>query len=201
MNNFFLLLPLSCLLELSQQYLQGLSGPWGAGLQAGHFASCLTRHLPSDLQSQRHCRALVCRRQNPMGTEKAESILVLMTFCWGSKAHTKSNSTSPPSEIRLTGKLSETLLIARSESSIMSGKLQYLFLLFVSVSWKKEMLGPKTPSSLTLSLFFFHILFFCVLSLNLLEKSLPFLSTLCENFRSNHHSYKGYTDWKLTKPR
>lgn len=138
------------------------------------FASCLTMHLSSDLQSQRHCGALVCRRRNPMGKEKAESILVLMTFCWGSKAHTKSNSTSSPSEIRLTGKLSETLLISRSESSIMSGKLQYLFLLFVSISWKKEMLiGPKSPSLLTLSLFFYII--FLYTEFKLVGNKLAFL--------------------------
>lgn len=160
---FFLSLPFSCQLELSQQYLQGLSGLWGAGLQAGHDSLCFLSHSAPTLcsaEGQRHCRALVCRRGNPTGTEKAESIFLFMTFSWGSKAHTKSYSSFSPSEVRLTGKLSETLLITCSESSIVSGNLQYLFLLFVSMSWKREMLvGPKSPSSLTLSLFYIIFLY------------------------------------------
>jgi len=62
---------------------------------------------------------------------KADSILLLMTSSIGSKACGNSSSSSFPSKLRLAGKQSETLLIAHSESSVVSGKLQYLFLLCV----------------------------------------------------------------------
>lgn len=75
-------------------------------------------------------RAACAGTGNPVGMGKADSILLLVTFSVGSKVCGKGSS-SFPSEIRLSGKLSETLLIAGSESSIVSAKLQYLFLLIV----------------------------------------------------------------------
>lgn len=72
-------------------------------------------------------RTILCWGASPLGMGKADSALVLLNFSVGSKACGNSGPSSFPSSIRLAGKLSEILLIACSESSIVSGMLQYLF--------------------------------------------------------------------------
>lgn len=74
----------------------------------------------------------------------------------------------------------------------------FFFFLYQCHERGKCLLALRVPAH-WLSVFF--ILFSCIQSLNLLGTSLPFLSTFCENLRSNHHSYKGYTDWRLNKSR
>lgn len=121
------------LTEMGLQYLQGFSAPRGCeqSLQTGHASLCpliagspLPSREPERLQRS---SAHLVLGLNPLGMGKADSALVLLGFSTGSKACGNNSSSSFPRGIRLAGKLSEILLIACSDCSIVSAMLQYLF--------------------------------------------------------------------------
>lgn len=154
------------LTEPGQQYLQGLSAPRGCEqrLQTGHASLCsLIAHSP-----------LPCREPEGLQRSSARKGTVL---CWGRKYSGNGKSRLSPcapelqcrvkglweqqffllSQWHQIGREAEILLIAFSESSIVSGKLQYLFFF---LNWSHERMKCFSALRGVLAQWF-SVLFFC----------------------------------------